>query len=89
MAARIRRSSRSPSTAIPMCCRRTRSPKAVDSFSTPSAVVLSGSVAGNDTPSQDGGNLWAVVTLPAHGSLSFQPDGSFTWRAGTRLRRPG
>ena len=55
-------------------------PKAVDdSFSTPSAVALSGSVAGNDTPSQDGGNLWAVVTPPAHGSLSFQPDGSFTY----------
>ncbi|HET9820653.1 MAG TPA: tandem-95 repeat protein, partial [Burkholderiaceae bacterium] len=42
-------------------------------------TVFVGSVAGNDVPSTDGGNLWTVTGAPANGSLSFNVDGSFSY----------
>ncbi|HEY9239154.1 MAG TPA: Ig-like domain-containing protein [Burkholderiaceae bacterium] len=38
-----------------------------------------GSVATNDTLSADGGNVFALVTGPASGSLVFNADGTFTY----------
>ncbi len=36
-------------------------------------------VSTNDTPSGDGGNTWSVVTNPAHGTLTFNNDGTYTY----------
>jgi gliding motility-associated-like protein len=41
--------------------------------------VLNESVAGNDLPSGDGGNVWTVVSQPANGTLLFNMDGSYTY----------
>jgi hypothetical protein len=41
--------------------------------------VLTSTVTGNDTPSGDGGNTWSVVTTTTHGTLVFNPDGSYTY----------
>jgi hypothetical protein len=41
--------------------------------------LLVGSVAGNDSPSGDGGNVWSLVTGPSHGSLVLATDGSFRY----------
>ena len=40
---------------------------------------LTGNVAGNDTPSGDGGNIWAVTSDVSHGTLVFNSNGSFTY----------
>lgn len=55
-------------------------PTAVDdAFMVFPGGMFTGSVAGNDTPSEDGGNAWTVTVPPAAGSLSMQPTGSFTY----------
>ncbi|MBK7849425.1 MAG: tandem-95 repeat protein [Zoogloea sp.] len=46
-------------------------------------MPLSGTLTGNDTPSGDGGNVWAKASDPAHGSVVVNPDGSFVTRART------
>ena len=50
-----------------------------DVVSTNEDTPLTGSVSGNDTPSGDGGNVWSKTTDPAHGSLVFNPDGTYTY----------
>ncbi|MCA0186229.1 MAG: tandem-95 repeat protein [Proteobacteria bacterium] len=40
---------------------------------------LTGTLTGNDTPSGDGGNIWAKASNPAHGSVVVNPDGSFVY----------
>ncbi|MCK6386645.1 MAG: Ig-like domain-containing protein, partial [Zoogloea sp.] len=40
---------------------------------------LTGSLAGNDSPSGDGGNIWSLVAGPGHGSLVLAGDGSFRY----------
>lgn len=50
-----------------------------DDFAVDEDNVLSDSVAGNDTPSDDGGNVWSQVTGPAHGVFALAPDGGFTY----------
>ncbi|MCK6394415.1 cadherin-like domain-containing protein [Zoogloea sp.] len=55
-------------------------PIAVDDvLETQEDTPLSGSLTGNDTPSGDGGNVWAKATNPAHGSVVVNPDGSFIY----------
>ena len=38
---------------------------------------LTGTLATNDTPSGDGGNVWAVATGPSNGTVTVGTDGSF------------
>ncbi|MBC8005862.1 MAG: tandem-95 repeat protein, partial [Verrucomicrobia bacterium] len=42
-------------------------------------LVLQGDVAENDIISGDGGNVWTIMDLPAHGTISFHPDGTYTY----------
>jgi hypothetical protein len=41
--------------------------------------VLTSSVGGNDILSGDGGNVWSVVTTTTHGTLVFNPNGTYTY----------
>ncbi len=54
-----------------------------DSFGTSEDTPLGGSVAGNDTPSGDGGNVWSLVTQALHGAAVVNGDGSFTYTPAT------
>ena len=40
---------------------------------------VSGSLAGNDTPSPDGGNVWTLGNPPTNGTVTINPDGTFTY----------
>jgi len=42
-------------------------------------TLLTGTLAGNDTPSADGGNVWALVSGASHGNATVNADGSFTY----------
>ena len=48
-----------------------------DTLSAVEDTVLTGSLATNDTPSGDGGNVWAVATGPSNGTVTVGADGSF------------
>ncbi|MCB1802732.1 MAG: tandem-95 repeat protein, partial [Gammaproteobacteria bacterium] len=50
-----------------------------DNFNVDEDQSLSGSVAGNDTLSADGGNVFALASGPANGTISFNGDGTFTY----------
>src|SRR4029079_5891496 len=50
-----------------------------DSFSTSEDTPLSGTLAGNDTPSGDGGNVWTKTTNPSNGTAVVNADGTFTY----------
>ncbi len=50
-----------------------------DEETTNEDVVLNSTVAGNDIPSSDGGNVWSVLVDVTDGNLSFNTDGSFTY----------
>ncbi|HEX4405900.1 MAG TPA: Ig-like domain-containing protein [Polyangia bacterium] len=50
-----------------------------DSFTTTEDAPVSGNLATNDTPSADGGNVWSLVTGPAHGSVTVNSDGTFSY----------
>ncbi len=50
-----------------------------DSNFTNEDSAVNGDVSTNDTPSGDGGNIWSVVTNPAHGTLTFNNDGTYTY----------
>ena len=52
---------------------------APDKYTTDEDVPLTGNLALNDRPSNDGGNVWTVVSKPSHGSLVINPDGTFTY----------
>ena len=55
-------------------------PVAVDDIvSTPENTALNGSLATNDTPSGDGGNVWSKVSDPANGIIVVNVDGSYTY----------
>uniref|UniRef100_UPI002FDF5167 Ig-like domain-containing protein n=2 Tax=Zoogloea TaxID=349 RepID=UPI002FDF5167 len=55
-------------------------PQATDDMaSVAEDTPLTGSVAGNDSPSGDGGNVWSLVDGPGHGSLVLAGDGSFRY----------
>jgi VCBS repeat-containing protein len=50
-----------------------------DAFTTPEDVAINGTVAGNDTPSGDGGNVWSLVSGPAHGTATVNANGTFNY----------
>ncbi len=50
-----------------------------DSFTLNEDTAITGTLIANDTESADGGNTWAVETGPAHGSVSINADGTFTY----------
>lgn len=50
-----------------------------DSFTVAEDEVLEDTVAGNDTPSPDGDNVWSVSLAPASGTLVMADDGSFSY----------
>ena len=54
-----------------------------DAFSVGPGGTLAGSVADNDTPSDNGGNVWILNQDATTGSLQFEPDGSFSYQAAT------
>src|SRR5204862_8192168 len=51
-----------------------------DANTTPEDTPLSGSVSGNDLPSGDGGNTYSVTTNPAHGTLTLDTTGLYTYK---------
>ena len=50
-----------------------------DAYSTSEGTPVTASLAGNDTPSTDGGNVWMKLTDPANGTVVVNPDGTFTY----------
>ena len=58
-----------------------------DTLSAVEDTVLTGSLATNDTPSGDGGNVWAVATGPSNGTVTVGADGSFVTRTPTTTVR--
>lgn len=55
-----------------------------DSFTTPEDTSLNDDLkpnngAGADVPSGDGGNVWSKLTNPAHGTVTVNADGTFTY----------
>lgn len=50
-----------------------------DAFSVVQGTTLTGSVADNDTPSDNGGNTWSVSVAPGSGSLAMGADGYFSF----------
>ncbi|NNJ92111.1 MAG: cadherin-like domain-containing protein, partial [Gammaproteobacteria bacterium] len=58
----------------------TNAPNALkDSFEVNEDSVLTGSLADNDRPSDDGGNVWSVASNPSHGTVSVNADGTFSY----------
>ena len=41
--------------------------------------TVTGSVADNDHPSEDGGNTWSLLSNPAHGTAVVDPDGTYSY----------
>ena len=50
-----------------------------DATSTNENTQVSGSVSGNDIQSADGGNVWSLVTNPAHGSVIVTANGGYSY----------
>ncbi|MET1080783.1 MAG: retention module-containing protein, partial [Pseudomonas sp.] len=50
-----------------------------DSVQATEDQVLNGNLAGNDTPSADGGNVWALGTQASNGIVVVNADGTFTY----------
>lgn len=50
-----------------------------DNLTTDEDTILNGNLSTNDTPSPDGGNVWAKNSDPLHGSLSVASDGTFIY----------
>ncbi len=62
----------------------------VDSIAAVEDTPFVGSVAGNDSLSGDGGNLFALVAAsgPAHGGIVFNADGSFVYTPNANYNGP-
>ena len=64
----------------PACGAPNAVPVAVsDSYTGNEDVAVTGSLAGNDTASTDGGNVWTLVNAPAHGTVTITTSGNFTY----------
>ena len=59
-----------------------------DTLSAVEDTVLTGSLATNDTPSGDGGNVWAVATGPSNGTVTVGADGSFVYTPNANYNGP-
>jgi VCBS repeat-containing protein len=59
-----------------------------DTIAATEDTTLNGTLATNDTPSGDGGNVWAVATQPAHGTVTVNPDGSFIYTPTANYKGP-
>ncbi|WP_374568230.1 Ig-like domain-containing protein [Ideonella sp.] len=59
-----------------------------DTFAATEDAVLNGSVAGNDTLSGDGGNVFAIGTGAAHGAVIVNADGTFTYTPAANYNGP-
>lgn len=53
-----------------------------DNFDVDEDILLTASVSGNDLLSGDGGNVWSLLVDTANGTLTLNPDGSFTYQSG-------
>jgi VCBS repeat-containing protein len=49
-------------------------------------ALLIGTVATNDIPSADGGNVWSLATPPTNGVVAFNPDGTYTYQPNTNYK---
>ncbi|MBI5679584.1 MAG: tandem-95 repeat protein [Methanobacterium sp.] len=59
-----------------------------DAVSVDEGGSLYGVVVGNDISSGDGGNVWNMVTGPVNGSLTLNPDGTYTYVPNTNYSGP-
>jgi VCBS repeat-containing protein len=59
-----------------------------DTLNATEDTILNGTLATNDTPSGDGGNVWAVATQPGHGTVTVNPDGSFVYTPAANYNGP-
>ena len=59
-----------------------------DTLNATEDTTLNGTLATNDTPSGDGGNVWAVATQPGHGTVTVNPDGSFVYTPAANYNGP-
>ncbi|MBT9599367.1 MAG: tandem-95 repeat protein, partial [Vitreoscilla sp.] len=59
-----------------------------DTFAATEDTVLSGSLGSNDTLSGDGGNTFALGTGPAHGTVTVNADGTFTYTPAANYNGP-
>jgi VCBS repeat len=50
-----------------------------DAVSVVEGTSVSGTVAGNDTPSGDGGNVWKANGNPSHGTVTMNADGTYIY----------
>ena len=50
-----------------------------DAVTVVECTSVSGTVAGNDTPSGDGGNVWSVKNNPSHGTVTLNADGTYIY----------
>src|SRR6185369_8093365 len=50
-----------------------------DTFTGNEDMPINGSLATNDTPSGDGGNVWSLTTGAAHGTVTVNADGTFSY----------
>ena len=50
-----------------------------DTFAVAEDSSVAGTLATNDTPSADGGNVWSLATGPAHGAVTVHADGTFSY----------
>ena len=59
-----------------------------DTFAGHENAVITGNVASNDTPSADGGNAWALASGAAHGTVTLNADGTFSYTPGANYSGP-
>ncbi|MBN2869391.1 MAG: cadherin-like domain-containing protein [Campylobacterales bacterium] len=50
-----------------------------DAFTTSEDTPVTGNLAGNDTPSADGGNVWTLTEGAQNGTVVINPDGTYTY----------
>ncbi|MCK9689636.1 Ig-like domain-containing protein [Scleromatobacter humisilvae] len=59
-----------------------------DTFAGTEDHAIAGNLAGNDTPSADGGNTWSLASGAAHGSVTVNADGTFSYAPAAHYSGP-